>query len=145
MKHDERTSLRIFAPNQASRMDQQHHTNQEQSPSQIEKLMSIKKGLKQYYPILSSAWDTLLANEISNYPIAIFSTLPLEAGVLLLDRSQAPGPWSLSLSTLEEFHVKGLIESNKINKFREAYRDSDDYYCIFVISDLGAQFLFIPR
>lgn len=111
----------------------------------IEKLLAMQEQLEQYNTLLEPAWEIVLVNEVSKYPIAIFSTLPIEAGVLLVDRAEAPGPWSVSMSTLEEFSVKGLISSEKIEEFRKVYKDPDLHFCTFVISDLGAQFLFLPR
>ena len=113
--------------------------------SPIEKLLSMQQQLAKYDDLLAPAWDTVLVNEVSKYPIAIFSTLPIEAGVLLIDRDDAPGPWSVSMSTLEEFSVKGLIEESKVKDFQKIYKDPELHFCTFVISDLGAQFLFIPR
>jgi hypothetical protein len=117
--------------------------DQELSP--VEKLMAIKAEIAQYNSLLTRAWESILENEVTNYPIAIFSTLPIEAGVLLIDRQDAPGPWSVSMSTLEEFSVKGLIEQDKLENFLKVYKDPELHFCAFVISDLGAQFLFIPR
>ncbi len=111
----------------------------------VEKLMLMQEALAKYNKLLEPAWETILTNEVSKYPIAIFSTLPIEAGVLLLDRNDAPGPWSVSMSTLEEFSVKGLIDQDKIENFQSVYKDPELHFCTFVISDLGAQFLFIPR
>ena len=111
----------------------------------IEKLMHMQEALLKYNKLLEPAWETVLLNEVSKYPIAIFSTLPIEAGVLLIDRGDAPGPWSVSMSTLEEFSVKGLISAEKLEDFKKVYKDPELHFCTFVISDLGAQFLFIPR
>lgn len=111
----------------------------------IEKLMHMQEELGKYTKILESAWEMILTNEVTKYPIAIFSTLPIEAGVLLVHRDDAPGPWSVSMSTLEEFSIKGLVAQEKIEDFQKVYKDPELHFCTFVISDLGAQFLFIPR
>ncbi len=111
----------------------------------VEKLLLMQKELERYHKILEPAWETVLTNEVSKYPIAIFSTLPIEAGVLLLDREHAPGPWSVSMSTLEEFSVKGLISGDRLENFQDVYKDPELHFCTFVISDLGAKFLFLPR
>ena len=113
--------------------------------SPIEKLMIMQRELTLYNKYLESAWEMILENEVTNYPIAIFSTLPIEAGVLLVDRENAPGPWSVSMSTLEEFSIKGLIAPEKVEDFQKVYKDPELHFCTFVISDLGAQFLFLPR
>mgnify|MGYP000288511894 CR=1 FL=1 len=111
----------------------------------VEKLLLMQQELMKYNVLVEPAWETILTNEVTKYPIAIFSTLPIEAGVLLIDREHAPGPWSVSMSTLEEFSIKGLIAQDKIEHFTSVYKDPELHFCTFVISDLGAQFLFIPR
>ncbi len=116
-----------------------------QDVSPIEKLMAMKDEMAGYDDLLAPAWDSILVNEVTKYPIAIFSTLPIEAGVLLINREDAPGPWSVSMSTLEEFSIKGLVDMEKVEDFKEVYKDPELHFCTFVISDLGAQFLFIPR
>lgn len=122
-----------------------HMPENEELMNQEQKLLDIQEGIRKYFPWLSKAWDSILDSQVSDYPIAIFSTLPIETGVLFMDRDNAPGPWSLSFSALEEFHVKGLINEDKIEDFQKIYKDPEEFYCAFVISDLGAQFLFIPR
>jgi hypothetical protein len=110
-----------------------------------EKILTIQQEIKRYKPIIEPLWEQVLDSEVTRYPILIFSTLPIEAGVLIMDRQMAPGPWSVSMSSLEEFNVKKLIFDEKVRDFQKIYKDPELHYCAFVISDLGTQFLFIPR
>ena len=110
-----------------------------------EKLFSIQEELKKYEKIVNPVWQEVLDAEVTKYPILIYSTIPMEAGVFIMDRADAPGPWSVSLSSLEEFSVKGLVREDKVKEFIKVYKDPTQYYCTFVISDLGAQFLFLPN
>ena len=110
-----------------------------------EKLLEIRTELEKYKPIIEPVWEQVLNSEVTKYPILIFSTLPIEAGVLIVDRQDAPGPWSVSISSLEEFNIKKLIFDERVADFCKIYKDPLINYCTFVISDLGTQFLFIPR
>ncbi len=111
----------------------------------VEKLLSIQKGLQKYTSYVQDSWQTVLVNEISKYPILIFSPIPIEVGVLIIDRENAPETWSVNISTLEEFVVKKLINQEKIEEFKKIYKEPEENYCAFVISDLGAQFMFFPK
>jgi hypothetical protein len=33
----------------------------------------------------------------------------------------------------------------RIDHFRSIFKDPDAFFCLFTLSDLGAQFIFLPR
>ncbi len=113
--------------------------------SEVEQLMTLKKKMQPYFPLVDSSWQAVLDNEVSKYPVLVFSPMPIDMGVLLIEREQAPGPWSTYMSSLEEFHVKKLVDEQKVQDFIDVYKDPSEQYCTFVISDLGAQFIFVPK
>jgi hypothetical protein len=70
----------------------------------------------------------------------------VDIGIALLSHEAKDGPeWSVHASTLEELATKKVIEMNKVDNFREVYKDPREYLCLFVLSDLGANFMFISR
>ena len=52
---------------------------------------------------------------------------------------------SIHISTLEEFSTKQIILADKIENFKQVYKNPSEQLCLFVLSDLGATFVFIPR
>ena len=112
---------------------------------EVEKLMIIEQELKIFRPILAKAADKILDTELSKYPIFIAHKQEIAMGVPLIDMTKNQSPWSINASTLEEFAVKNLIIDAKIDSFRKTYKNPESHLCIFVLSDIGAQFIFMPR
>lgn len=112
---------------------------------EVEKLMLIEQDLKDIKSVLAKAADEILNQEVSKYPIFIVHKQEIAMGVALVDREKHASHWSVNASTLEEFAVKNLIVDSKIDEFRKTYKNPETHLCIFLLSDIGAQFLFIPR
>lgn len=112
---------------------------------EVEKLMIIEQEILQFKPVLSKASDEILKNDVTKYPIFILHKQEIAMGVPIIDRVKHSTNWSINVSSLEEFAVKKLIVESKIDEFRETYKNPLSHLCIFVLSDIGAQFLFIPR
>jgi len=112
---------------------------------EVEKLMLIEKDIESFKLILSKAVEEILNQEVSKYPIFVFHKQEIALGVPLIEREKHHTTWSINASTLEEFSVKNLIVASKIDDFRKTYKNPETHYCVFVLSDIGAQFLFIPQ
>ena len=91
---------------------------------------------------MAKASEAIIDQEVTKYPIFVLHQHDLEIGIPL---TKEESKWSVHASSLEEFVSKQLIESNKIDSFRTIYKKPDDFFCVFVISELGAKFIFLPR
>lgn len=114
-------------------------------PSNVEIYMSLRDELKQYMPLIGKASDEIIEKKVSKYPIFILSKEDIAMGVKLVRKGGLSGPWNVNASMLEEFVTKGIINKNSAPDFISTYRDPITYLCLFVLSDLGAQFIFLPR
>ena len=112
--------------------------------STAEKFIELQEELKKYRPIMSRASEELMNSEVTKYPIFVVHRQVLELGVPLVLQDGTRNPWSIHVSSLEEFHVKGLVQKDKTKDFIKVYKDPQDYFCVFVLSELGAQFIFLP-
>ncbi len=112
---------------------------------EAEKLLVIENEMKKYKAVLCKASDTILDNEVSSYPIFVVHKQEIALGVPIVVREKMNTNWSVNASSLEEFVTKQLIFENKLEAFKKAYKDSTTHLCLFVLSDLGAQFIYIPR
>lgn len=112
--------------------------------SQIDKFLALEKEILPYKKVLAQAADVILNENVSKYPIFIIHQQELEMGVLLIEAG-IKFKWSVNASTLEEFVSKELIFMEKTKEFINTYKDPDQYLCLFLLSELGAQFIFIPR
>lgn len=93
---------------------------------------------------MASASDAIIDQEVTKYPIFVVHQHDLEIGVSLL-KEEVISQWKIQASSLEEFVSKQIIEQNKVDSFRTVYKSPDKFFCLFVISELGAKFIFIPR
>ena len=107
-------------------------------------LIEIEKLLKRYRSTLAMAAETIRTENVSNYPIFVATKLEIDLGIALLLRGDLPDNWAVNASTLEEFHAKRIIDVEKIEEFRTLYRQHNEDICVFVLSEGGAKFVFIP-
>ena len=81
----------------------------------------LERELKPYMEVFIKATDTILDQEVSDYPIMVVHQEEVEVGILVVDRSQVDGNWSVNASTLEEFMMKKLISEEKFESFKSLY------------------------
>lgn len=101
--------------------------------------------LAPYRKALSQAVDTILEQGVSKYPIMVVHQIEVEIGIPIIRREQVKGDWSVNASTLEEFVAKQIINEKWVDRFREVYKNPEEEICLFVLSELGAMFIFLPR
>ena len=116
------------------------------SPALPEHLDRLDEALARHTLTLDSAIDTVLDQSVSKYPILVWlaEDADLEVGVLLAEHLK-PGPWTLRVSTLEEFAAKQLLSPERIDQFRTVYTDARQQYCCFVVRAGKAEFAFRKR
>lgn len=106
----------------------------------------LKVELKSYMKAMAQASDTIIDKEVSAYPIMIAHQQELELGIPIVTTETFPqGKWNIHASSLEEFVAKQIINTEKVQNFRATYKDVKSFICIFSLSELGAQFVFLPR
>lgn len=105
----------------------------------------LEKELKPYLPLLQKAADAILDQDISSYPIFLLHQQTVSIGIPLVEGKNEEHPWSVNASTLEELATKKIIEMERVDDFRKVYKDPQDYFCLLLLSDSGADFVFFPR
>ncbi|BDD10914.1 hypothetical protein FUAX_33460 [Fulvitalea axinellae] len=78
------------------------------------------------------------------YPIFPVSKSVLPIGELLLAKEDVAIAWNFNASYLEEFVQLKLIESERVEDFKKAYKDIDEFCCLFVVDGEFNNFVFIP-
>ena len=109
------------------------------------KFVQLEKELKVYIPSMSKASDRILEAEVSRFPIFIIHKGEMSIGVELVSLAETNANWSVNVSTLEDFHAKKLIEEKKIDSFKTIFKNPKTHLCMFVLSELGAKFIFLPK
>jgi len=112
---------------------------------EAEKLLVIENEMKKYAKLLSLAADKVITSKASEYPIFVIAKQPIALGINIVDREQVNSNWSVNVSSLEEFVDKKLIFAERKQEFVQAYKNPQQFICLFVLSDLGAQFMYVPR
>ncbi len=107
-------------------------------------LSILEEEIKHYKPLLGSVSDTIMEQDVSEYPVFILCRNPIEAGIPL-NTEQIEGYWEVNASTLEEFAAKQLILPEKVEDFKSIYKDPSSFLCLFVVDENGATFVFVPR
>ncbi|WP_187264798.1 hypothetical protein [Pontibacter beigongshangensis] len=82
--------------------------------------------------------------QISKYPIFVFSRTPVPVGSLFLAKEELALEWDISASYLEDFVQRKLVAEDKVEEFEAAYKDPDEFCCLFVLDEDFTNFVFIP-
>ncbi|MCB0587035.1 MAG: hypothetical protein KDD06_17155 [Phaeodactylibacter sp.] len=109
------------------------------------KYHQLEEEMKPYAALMGKAADTILEQDISNYPIFIVHQHQVDIGIPLIARKPEGPDWSINASTLEELVTKNVIDTSRVDNFRKIYKKPEEQLCLFVLSELGANFIFIPR
>lgn len=107
-------------------------------------LKSLETDLKFYSDSVKEVAIEIMVEGISEYPIFVAHQHELSLGELIFDKEELNTSWSIHASTIEEFSEKGLIQSDKKEKFIKQYKDPYRFMCVFVIVPEGANFVFFP-
>jgi hypothetical protein len=110
-----------------------------------ESYIVLQHELDTYRKIMTQAAIVILDQDVSKYPILVAHQQELELGVPIFKREENKGSkWSIHASSLEEFVSKQIVYPDKIEEFKSNYKSIDSSVCVFVLSELGAEFIFLP-
>lgn len=84
------------------------------------------------------------ARKFSNYPIFPVCRVAQPIGQLLLSRADLALEWNYYVSFLDEFVQRGIIDQELEEQFIAAYKDSEEFCCLFVIDEAFTNFVFVP-
>ncbi len=104
----------------------------------------IKDELNAYLKPLANAANVITEQEVSDFPIFVVHQHSVDIGINIVDKETVKGNWSVNASTLEEFVTKQIIQPEKVDDFKTVYKNHQGEICLFVLSDLGANFVFLP-
>ncbi len=82
--------------------------------------------------------------EISAYPVFPICKTGQPIGQLIIAANQAETDWNYYASFMDEFVQRGIVDREKQDDFIKAYKDADEFCCLFVIDKEFTNFVFIP-
>ena len=81
---------------------------------------------------------------ISKYPIFVFSRTQVPVGSNFLAKEEMALEWNINASYLEDFMQRNLVLEDRVDDFKAAYKDPDEFCCLFVVDGEFQNFVFIP-
>ena len=110
-----------------------------------ESYIILQTELDIFRKLMTQAARVILDQDVSDYPIMVAHQQELELGMPIFKREENEGSkWSIHASTLEEFVSRQIIFPEKVDEFKSNYKDTNANVCVFVLSELGAEFIFLP-
>ena len=93
----------------------------DQGPKKESPLKSLETDLKLYSESIREVAIEIMSEGISSHPIFVAHQHKLELGEPILDRNELETSWTIHASTIEEFIEKGLINTDKKDKFQKQF------------------------
>ncbi|MHA6249924.1 hypothetical protein ACXYMU_18470 [Pontibacter sp. CAU 1760] len=107
-------------------------------------LGTISKDFVVVAETLREASYQVRKRKISDYPIFVFSRTQVPVGSNFLNKEEVALEWHINASYLEDFVQRQLVLEDKADDFKAAYKDPDEFCCLFVVDDDFQNFVFIP-
>lgn len=113
--------------------------------SSPEMLAALQQDLQVLKKPLGQAADTIVDEGVSKYPIFVVHQQEVSIGLPLIPASPESHFWAAHASTLEEFVTKNIIGEERVEEFKKVFKPVQEQLCLFVLSQIGATFIFLPR
>lgn len=110
-----------------------------------EKLFQLQKELSRYLKVMKQATEIMLNEGVTSYPIFVAHQVEMELGLPIVNHRESGELWSIHASSLEEFVARNIISYDHVQDFKSNYKNPEEYLCVFVISELGALFVYLPQ
>jgi hypothetical protein len=81
---------------------------------------------------------------ISEYPVFPVCKEEQPIGQIILPKNYTEILWNYYASFMDEFVQRGIIDADKQDQFKEAYKEPDEFCCLFVVDKEFTNFVFIP-
>lgn len=107
-------------------------------------LSSLRLDLNLFKDSIKEVSEDIIKEGFSQYPIFIAHQAEVKLGEMILDREELGTAFTIQASTMEEFVNRNIIKPNNVDRFKEAFKDPSKFCCIFLITEYGGQFVFVP-
>ena len=88
----------------------------------------------------------MIRGGVSKYPIFIGmrGEMDIDMGLPIVNRNDFDISWNFNVSHLEDFVNKGLVARDKAADFIKAYRNPNEFMCVFIAEEDNNSFVFMP-
>ena len=84
------------------------------------------------------------AQGFSDFPIFPICKTKQPVGQLLYEKESFNTEWNYYASFLKEFISRKLISDDNVESFKKAYKNPDEFCCLFIVDEGFTNYLFIP-
>lgn len=108
-------------------------------------LKRFGEDVQHYHTLMQEAYDGVINEQVSKYPVFIFHQQEVTVGIPVADRHEVTGNWSVNVSTLEEFYIKGLVTIQQVDEIKAKISGQPPMFCCLVLSEQDASLVFLAR
>lgn len=94
--------------------------------------------------VLKDASYQIRSRKFSDYPIFPISKEIQPIGKIFIGKAEKNLDWNYFITYLDEFLQRTLIGEEAVEDFKNAYKDPDEFCCLFVMDGVFTRFVFIP-
>ncbi|ERM82183.1 hypothetical protein P872_07185 [Rhodonellum psychrophilum GCM71 = DSM 17998] len=105
---------------------------------------TITKDFIKVSDILKEAAYQVRSRKFSEFPIFPMSKEAQPIGQMLLGKEEKNLDWNYYITYLDEFIQRKLIAEDLMEEFQKAYKDPDEFCCLFVMDNDFTKFVYIP-
>lgn len=107
-------------------------------------LNTLRLDLNFFKESIREVSQDIISEGYSKYPIFIAHQAEVKIGEVILDREELGTNFTIQATTLEDLVEKKVVLPANVEKFKKAYKDPEKQCCIFLVTEHGAQFVFVP-
>lgn len=107
-------------------------------------LNTLRLDLNFFKDSIKEVSQDIISEGFSKYPIFIAHQAEVNLGEVILDRVELGTNFTIQATTLEDLVEKKIVLPKNVEKFKSAYKDPEKQCCIFLVTEHGAQFVFVP-
>jgi hypothetical protein len=107
-------------------------------------LGTITKDFIKISEVLKEASYQVRSRKFSDYPIFPISKKAQPIGQLLLGKEDKKLDWNYYITYVDEFIQRKLIAEELLEDFVAAYKDPDEFCCLFVMDGEFTSFVYVP-
>ncbi len=101
--------------------------------------------VEHYHFLMKEAFEGVINEGVSKYPVFIFHKQEVNVGISIAERRIVACDWSVNISTLEEFYIKGLVTIEQVEEIKLKINGKRPMYCCLVLSGERGCLIFLPR
>lgn len=108
-------------------------------------LKELQMSLKAHLDMMQQTSQAVFDQDISNYPLFLVNETTPALGISILTFELEGKQMVMNVTTLEELATKGVVDMEKVDDFKSVYKQNDHSFCLLILEETEARFIFIPK